>query len=93
MTFVREMRNNGRHIDFIGLTGTLLSDGSHGTASLITDALRCLPARDPAFEPETLEMLQIALSAETHHELKAAAECSGVTVLLSRPDGPALSRR
>ena len=76
VTFVREMRNNWRKIDF-----------------LIIDALRCLPARDPAFEPETLDMLQIALSAETRHELKAAAKCSGVTVLLSRPDGPAFGHR
>ena len=81
------MRNNGRRIDFIGLTGTLLTDGA---ACLIADALRSLPDRDPAYEPETLEMLQIALSAETRHELKVAAERSGVSVLLSRPNGPAL---
>ncbi len=49
---VRVMRSNGRRLDFLGLTGTMLGDWE---ARLLADALNALPARDPAAEAETIE--------------------------------------
>ena len=40
---------------------------------------------------ETLEILQVALSVEARAELDAAGARSGVNVLLSRVNGPALA--
>ena len=55
--------------------------------ALVVYNLRPLP-RDE--EPETLEMLRMAFKPETRRELQEAAQRSGVKVLLSDPDGPAL---
>ena len=41
-------------------------------------------------KPETLEMLRMAFKPETRRELQEAAKRSGVNVLLSDPNGPAL---
>ena len=41
-------------------------------------------------KPETLEMLLMAFKPETRRELQEAAKRSGVNVLLSDPNGPAL---
>ena len=84
------MRFGGRKMTFIGLANTLLDD-SH--ALLIAGALRSqmmlAPGEDS--EPETLEMHQMVFQAETRTELLAAAQGAGVNLLLSDPNGPALS--
>jgi hypothetical protein len=95
---VRAMRNNGRRINFIGLTGTMLSNQD---ASELASALNSLADRDATSasqesqeipdSTETLEILQVSLSAEARAELKAASARSGVNVLLSRVNGPALA--
>ena len=96
------MRDNGRCINFIGLTGTMLSDDD---ASALASALNSLADRDAAASAsqesqdisdsaetlETLEILQVALSVEARAELDAAGARSGVNVLLSRVNGPALA--
>ena len=96
---VRAMRDNGRRINFIGLTGTMLSNDD---ASALAAALNSLADRDAGSSAsqesqeipesaETLEILQVSLSAEARAELKAASARSGVNVLLSRVNGPALA--
>ena len=100
---VRAMRDNGRHIIFICLTGTMLSNND---ASALASALNSLADRGGGSSAskeskeipesaETLEILQVSLSAEpaaeARAELKAASERSGVNVLLSRVNGPALA--
>ena len=85
------MRDNGRSINFIGLTGTMLSNDD---ASALASALNSLADHDvaPASQEraETLEILQVPLSANARAELAAASARSGVNVLLSRVNGPAL---
>ena len=87
---VRAMRDNGRRIDFIGLTGTMLSNDD---ASALASALNSLADAAPASQEraETLEILQVPLSASARAELAAASARSGVNVLLSRVNGPALA--
>jgi hypothetical protein len=96
---VRSMRDNGRRINFIGLTGTMLSNDD---ASALASALNSLADRDVASSAceesqeipevaETLEILQVSLSAQARAELEAASVRSGVNVLLSRVNGPALA--
>ena len=89
---VRAMRDNGRRIDFICLTGTMISDGD---ASALVSALNSLADRDATHaskeSAQTLEILQIPLSAAARAELREASERSGVSVLLSRVNGPALA--
>ena len=89
---VRVMRDNGRRIDFICLTGTMISDGD---ASALVSALNSLADRDATRPSEdsaqTLEILQVPLSAAARDELIAASARSGVNVLLSRVNRPALA--
>ena len=87
---VRAMRDNGRRINFIGLTGTMLSNDD---ASALASALNSLADAAPASQEraETLEILQVPLSANARAELAAASARSGVNVLLSRINGPALA--
>jgi hypothetical protein len=85
---VRVMRSNGRRLDFLGLTGTMLGDGE---ARLLADSLNALPARKPAAEAETIELLQVRLSEPVRDQLTTAGTRAGVKVLLSRVNGPALS--
>ena len=96
---VRAMRDNGRRINFIGLAGTMISNDD---ASALAAALNSLADRGAGSSAsqesqeipecaETLEILQVSLSAEARAELKAASERSGVNVLLSRVNGPALA--
>ena len=59
-------------------------------ASLLAGALNTLPARDPAAEAETVEILQVALSERARRQLQTAGMRAGVKVLLSRANGPAL---
>ena len=56
---LRAMRSGGRRLNFLGLTGTMLSDGDAGW---LAGATNFLPARDPAAEQEIIEILQIPLS-------------------------------
>ena len=84
---IRAMRTGGRRLDFLGLTGTMLSDGA---ASMIAGALNTLRARDPASGAETVEILQVALEEPARRQLQTAGERAGVKVLLSRANGPAL---
>ena len=58
------MRSGGRRLDFLGLTGTMLSDGDAGW---LAGAINSLPARDPAAEPEIIEILQVPLSEPGSH--------------------------
>ena len=81
------MRFCGRKMTFIGLASTLLDD-SH--ALLIAGALRSQMMLAPGEEQETLEMHQMVFQAETRTELLAAAQGSGINLLLSDPNGPAL---
>ena len=78
---VRVMRSNGRRLDFLGLTGTMLGDGE---ARLLADALNALPARDPAAEDEIIELKQVHLSEPVRDQLAAAGTRAGVDVRLSR---------
>ena len=84
---IRIMCTPWRRIRFIGLTNTLLDDAQAKMIALVVCNLRPLP-RDE--EPETLEMLRMAFKPETRRELQEAAQRSGVKVLLSDPNGPAL---
>ena len=75
---------------FIGLTGTMLTEEAVGS---LVGALRPLPPRDAAEEPETLEVLRVQMSGSARAALESAgvrSDRSGVNVLLSRPNGPAL---
>jgi hypothetical protein len=85
---VRAMRDNGRRINFIGLTGTMLSNDD---ASALASALNSLADSAAPESSETLEILQVPLSTSAREELKAASARSGVKVLLSRANGPALA--
>ena len=87
---VSAMRSSGRRLDFLGLTGTMLSDEA---ARLLAGALNTLPARDPAAEAETVEILQVALGEQASSQLQTAGERACVKVLLSRANGPALRLR
>jgi hypothetical protein len=86
------MRSNGRRLDFLGLTGTMLGDGE---ARLLTDALNTLPARDLAAEAETvtIELKQVHLSEPVRDLLTKAGTRAGVEVLLSRVNGLTLRIR
>ena len=75
---------------------------ANNDASALASALNSLADRDAANSAaqesqeipesaETLEILQVSLSAEARAELKAASARSGVNVLLSRVNGPALA--
>ena len=60
-------------------------------AGLLADALQSLPPRDPAEKKaEVLEILRVPFSLAARTKLEEAAARSGVDVLLSKPDGPAL---
>ena len=87
---VRVMRSNSRRLDFLGLTGNMLGDGE---ARLLADALNALPARDPAAKAETIELKQVHLSEPVRDQLTKAGTRSGVDVLLSQVNGPALRIR
>ena len=56
----------------------------------LVGALRSLPPRDAAEEPETLEVLRVQMSESARAALESAGVLSGVNVLPSRPNGPAL---
>ena len=87
MRLVRAMRDNGRRINFIGLTGTMLSNDD---ASALASALTSLADSAAPESSETLEILQVPLSTSAREALNAASARSGVKVLLSRANGPAL---
>jgi hypothetical protein len=89
VSLVRVMRSDGRRLDFLGLTGSMLSDGE---ACLLADALNALPAREPATKAkaETIELLQVRLSEPVRDQLTTAGTRAGVNVLLSQVNGPAL---
>ena len=57
---------------------------------LLVGALRSVPPRDAAEEPETLEVLRVQMSESARAALESAGVLSGVNVLPSRPNGPAL---
>ena len=57
---------------------------------MLADALNALPARKPAAEAETIELLQVRLSEPVREQLITAGTRAGVNVLLSRVNGPAL---
>ena len=80
---IRTMRTSGRHILFLGLTNTLLTDAQAKVIALVVFNLLALP-RDE--EPETLEMLRTAFKPKTRREIQEAAQHSGVKVLLSDPN-------
>ena len=84
---VRAMRNDGRRMNFIGLTSTYLSN--EAALSLVA-ALDSLPPRKLHLDPEKLEILQVYFSDSARGALEAAAKRSGVDVLLSKANGPAL---
>ena len=56
----------------------------------LVSALCSLPPPDAAEEPETLEVLRVQMSESARAALMSAGVRSGVNVLLSRPNGPAL---
>ena len=51
---------------------------------------RSLPPRAAAEEPETLEVLRVLMSESARAALESAGVRSGVNVLPSRSNGPAL---
>ena len=57
---------------------------------LLVGALRFLPPRDAAKEPETLEVLRVQRSESARAALESASVRASANVLLSRPNGPAL---
>ena len=87
-------------IVFICLTGTMFTKEAVGA---LVGALRSLPSRDMAEEPETLEVLHVPISESARAvgvrsggndlqraALESAGVRSGVNNLLSRPKGLAL---
>ena len=87
---MRVLRSNGRRLDFLGLTGTMLGDGE---ARSLADALNALPDRDPEVLPETIELKQVHLSEPVRDRLTKAGTRAGADVLFSLVDGPALRTR
>ena len=87
---VRAMRSGGRRLDFLGLTGTMLSDAD---ASWLAGALNSLPARNPAAEPEIIDIQQVPLSEPVRRQHMTTGERNGIKVLLSRANGSALGIR
>ena len=83
---VGTMRRN-RHMKFIGLTGTELTDEAAG---LIASALDSLPKSQNGSEQEILEIKQVAFSEAARRILITAATNAGVELRLSSPHGPAL---
>lgn len=79
-----------RHIQFLGLTATELDDfdGNCLAAALAAAPLR-VDGQIPS-KPEILDLTRIAFAPETRARLLEAGEKSGVRVVLSRADGPAL---
>ncbi len=75
---VRVMRSNGRRLDLLSLTGTMLGDGE---ARLLADPLNALPARDPAATAEKIELKQVHLSESVRDQLTKAGTRAGVDVL------------
>ena len=71
----------------MGLTWTMFTEEAVGS---LVGALRSLPPRDAAEEPETLEVLRVQMSESARAALESAGVRSGVNVLLSRPKGQAL---
>ena len=65
----------------------MLTEEAAAVGSLV-GALRSLPPRDAAEEPETLEVQSVQMSESARAELEAAGVRSGVNVLLSRPNSP-----
>ena len=61
-------------------------------ANSLVGALHSLPPRDAAEQPETLEVLRVQISESVRAALMSAGVRSGVNVLLSRLNGPALHR-
>ena len=84
---LRAMRSGGRRLNFLGLTGTMLSDGDAGW---LAGAIDSLPARDQAAEAGIIEILQVPLSEPVRRQLKTTGERNRIKVLLSRTNGPAL---
>ena len=56
----------------------------------LVGALRSLPPRDAAEEPETLEVLRVQMSERVRVTLESAGVRFGVNILQSRPNGQAL---
>jgi len=79
-----------RRIPFLGLTGTGLDDFDGRT---LAAALEETPPSDVgSSEPERLDLTQIDFEPNIRARLLAAGTKAGVSVVLSRPDGPALRR-
>ena len=82
--FVVRMRNDGRCVNFIGLSSTGLSNDQ---GQRLAHMIRLLgPSRG---HRETIELQRITFNSATRAELLEAGKLSGVNVLLSREDGPA----
>ena len=86
---VREMRRNGRRLDFVGLSNTLLTD-SHVSFLDLIGVLESLP-RSPADSQKrpALEIKQTTLSAPVRERLMVAGNHAGLNARLSAPSGPA----
>ena len=86
---VREMRRNGRRIDFVGLTNTLLTDSDVLYLVGVLESFPCPPADSQMRPSPKLEIKQTTLSAPVRERLMAAGKCAGIDVRLSAPSGPA----
>ena len=86
---VREMRRNGRRIDFVGLTNTLLTDSDVLYLVGVLESLPRPPADSQMRPSPKLEIKQTTLSAPVRERLMAAGKYAGIDVRLSAPSGPA----
>ena len=83
--FVERMRDDGRCVNFIGLSRTDLSSEQ---GMRLAEMIGCLGP--PGSHRETIELQRIAFNSATRAALLEAGRNHGVDVLLSREDGPAL---
>ena len=80
---VREMRRNGRSIDFVGLTNTLLTDSDVLHLVSVLESLPS-PQADSKMRPSLqLEIKQTALTAPVRERLMAAGNAAALSALRS----------
>ena len=88
LRFVMSMRDNGRKLEFLGLSTTSLTNYQ---GRRLADMIRLLGPTDRGRDEwEKIELLRIGFSAPTRAALKDAGDRCGVNVILSRDRGPAL---
>ena len=86
--FLQEINRTRRHIDFVGLSNTLLTEGNVLYLLGLLERLNVpLPSAASQRRPR-IEIMQTTLSATLREKLLAAGERAGIDIRLSAPSGP-----